>query len=115
MANNFTDEAGNQAGGTLIYNTTYQVAHAVHQPWLQWMQDIYIPEVTGTGCFTKHQFVRVLDTDETDGPVFAVQYYAASEAAFEQFMAVYQQGLAQQLQQKWGKGVFGFSSLMQVV
>ncbi len=101
--------------GYILYNTTYQVLHTAHLAWLQWVQDVQIPEVLGTGCFVRHQLVRLLDTDETEGPVYAVQYYAACREDFNRYMALYEATLKQQGQQLWGNAVFGFSSLMQVV
>lgn len=106
--------AANQAA-QVIYNVTTQVSWAVHNVWLTWMLDEYIPAVLGTGSFTKHQFVRLLEADETDGPIYAVQYYAAGMAAFNNYTSLYQQSFAALEQEKWGSAVFSFSSLMQVV
>jgi len=106
---------GSNADGIIIYNTTYQVLHIAHEAWLQWMLDISIPEILGTGCFVKHQLVRVLDTDETDGFVYALQYYAASRADYDQYTVLYEPAFKLQESKKWGNNIFGFSSLMQVV
>jgi hypothetical protein len=101
--------------GYLIYNTTFQVAWQVHEAWLQWMLDIYMPEILGTGCFVKHQLVRLLETDETDGPVYAVQYYSVSIEDYKRFVTLYEQRFKQEENKKWNGGTFSFSSLMQVV
>eukprot|EP01035_Chromulina_nebulosa_P051609 gene51609-70282_t len=63
---------------SIIYNITTKVDWLVHDAWLRWMLDVHIPEVLGTGCFEKHLLVRILETDETEGPTYAVQYQAAS-------------------------------------
>lgn len=99
----------------LVYNVTTQVTWAIHEAWLSWMLDEYIPAVLGTGSFTRHQFVRLLEADETDGPIYAVQYYTANRAAYNNFIALYQQGFTGLEQEKWGGEAFSFSSLMQVV
>lgn len=99
----------------LIYNVTTQVTWAIHEAWLTWMLDEYIPAILGTGSFIKHQFVRLLEADETDGPIYAVQYYAAGRAVFDNYANLYQPGFAALEQDKWGSAVFSFSSLMQVV
>jgi len=101
--------------GAIIYNTTFQVLHSAHTDWLQWMQDVHIPEITGTGCFIKHQVVRLLETDETDGPVYAIQYYASSKEEYERYQSIYAAGFSQKEQQLWGNKVFGFSSVMQII
>ena len=63
----------------LIYNVTTKLHHAIHQAWLSWMKETHIPEVLATGCFEKFQLARILETDEEEGPTYAVQYYAASD------------------------------------
>lgn len=109
-----SQDVGTQEGH-IIYNTTYQVLHAAHNDWLRWMQDVQIPEVVGTGCFVKHQLVRLLEADETEGPLYAIQYYAACRQDYDRYMALYDARLKRQGQQLWGNAVFGFSSLMQVM
>lgn len=99
----------------LIYNVTTAVSHAVHREWLHWMQDIHIPEVLGTGCFYKHQLVKVLDTDETEGCTYAVQYYAENRAVYDEYISRYAHSLGQAVKEKWGDQVFSFRSLMAIV
>ena len=105
------------AGGRdlLLYNITTQVAWNIHEAWLAWMLDIYIPEILGTGCFIKHQVVRLLETDETDGPVYAVQYYILNMDLYKEYLTLYEPAFKKQEQDKWGNKIFSFSSLMQVV
>jgi len=102
-------------GASLLYNITTQVAWAIHEAWLAWMLDIYIPEVLGTGCFVKHQLVRLLDTDEAEGPVYAVQYYALNRQQYDEYMALYEGNFKTQEHERWGNNIFSFSSLMQFV
>jgi len=99
----------------LLYNITAQVTWQVHEAWLMWMLDEYIPAILGTGCFTKHQVVRLLETDETDGPVYAVQYYAENKACYDAYISLYQPGFKKLEYETWGDRIFSFASLMQVV
>jgi len=69
-----------------IYNITLQVEWSIYEAWLQWMPGIHIPEVMNTGCFTKYQFVRIMETDETSGPTYAVQYYTESKANYNRYI-----------------------------
>ncbi|HWB26607.1 MAG TPA: DUF4286 family protein [Chitinophagaceae bacterium] len=116
--NNITDQGHITAAtpeGNFIYNVTTQVSWAIHDKWLAWMLDDFIPAVLGTGCFIKHQVVRLLETDETDGPVYAVQYYLQSKALYNNYLLLYQPGFKKLENEQWGDGIFSFSSLMQVV
>lgn len=99
----------------LIYNVTTKVDWLVHDAWLKWMQEVHIPEVMATGCFEKQQLVRLLDTDETEGATYAVQYYAASNADYNRYMDVFAPALRQQVLDKWRERVIAFRTLMQVV
>ncbi len=79
------------------------------------MQEIHIPEVMQSGCFTEYRFVRVLETDETEGATYAVQYFAATRKEYDDYLLSHAPALRQNVLDEWGNQVFGFRSLMQVV
>ncbi len=99
----------------LIYNVSTLVSWPVHDAWVKWMKEIHIPEVMLSGCFTGYRFVRVLETDETDGATYAVQYFAASRKDYDDYLSQHAPALRQNTLDEWGNQVFGFRSLMQVV
>jgi hypothetical protein len=99
----------------LIYNVTTSVLHDVHESWLQWMLDEHLPEVLGTGCFEKHQLVRLLDIDESDGPTYAVQYYLTSHAQYNRYQTIYGNNLRKKVLDRWGNKVVSFRTLMEMV
>jgi hypothetical protein len=99
----------------IIYNVTIMMEWGIHNEWLQWMQDIHIPEVIGTGCFDRHQLVRLLEVDETEGPTYAAQYYAATEADYKRYMDMYAPQLRKATTDKWGEKAVYFRSLMRIV
>lgn len=99
----------------LIYNVTTSVLHEISESWLQWMQDEHLPEVIGTGCFEKHQLVKLLDVDETDGPTYAVQYYLASHAQYNRYQSIYGNELRKKVLDRWGNKIISFRTLMEVV
>jgi len=99
----------------IVYNVTTKVTWRIHEAWLQWMQDIHVPEILGTGCFDKHQILRLLETDEEEGPTYAFQYYTISKAQYNRYIELYAAGLKQQVFDKWGNEYFAFRSLMEVI
>ena len=101
--------------GMLIYNVTIKVDWSIHEPWFKWMLDIHIPEMLGTGCFKKHQFVRLLEIDETEGPTYAVQYYAESKADYNRYLEQYAATLREQGTELWDDKYLTFPTLMEVV
>ena len=64
----------------LIYNVTVKVNWAIHDAWLIWMQHEHMQDVVATGCFTHSQLIRLLETDEEDGPTYAAQYYTENKS-----------------------------------
>lgn len=99
----------------LIYNVTTKVDWSIADEWLQWMQAVHIPEVIGTGCFEKHQLVRLLEVDEEEGPTYAAQYFAVSKAKYEYYINHYAPAFGKQITGKWGDKYIAFRSVMEVV
>ncbi len=99
----------------IIYNVTVKLETAIHQPWLQWMQDTHIPEVVGTGCFTHAIILRLLETDDSEGPTYAVQYHAESRALYNRYIEKFSGEMRQRAFEKWGNRFIAFRSVMQVV
>jgi hypothetical protein len=99
----------------LIYNITSKVSWYVHDEWLSWMITTYIPAVMETGLFLRYQLVKLLDTDEIDGPTYAVQYYIDNMGLYDE----YQRELGQDLKDNgialWGDQVIAFRTLMEVI
>jgi hypothetical protein len=98
-----------------IYNVTIKIDHSIHEAWLQWMSEVHIPNIMNTGCFEKFQFVKLLDTDETEGPTYAVQYYAISKAQYNRYIDIYSSQLRKESTDKWGNSFIAFRTLMEVV
>lgn len=98
-----------------IYNVTIQLTWAIHDDWVIWMKEKHIPAVMQTGCFTDFRFVRVLEMDETEGPTYATQYFAATKQDYDQYINQFASELRKDALDKWGNQFVGFRSLMQVV
>ena len=98
-----------------IYNVTIQLAWAIHDNWVKWMKEKHIPEVMATGCFTEARFVRVLEVDETEGPTYATQYFAATKEDYDKYIEHFSAELRKDALDVWGNQFVGFRSLMQVV
>jgi len=99
----------------LIYNVTIKVDWSIRDAWVQWMLDEHIPEVLGTGCFVKHQFVRLLEIDDDEGATYAAQYYAETREKYDEYIDRYSTQMRERGLQKWGDKFIAFRSLMEVV
>lgn len=99
----------------VVYNVTMKVDWSIAEQWLQWMQKVFIPDVLSTGFFTQHRFVRLLEIDESDGPTYAVQYYASSLKLYKDYFSLHAPFYSKLLHQQWGDKCLAFGTLMQVI
>ncbi|GEO10897.1 DUF4286 family protein [Segetibacter aerophilus] len=99
----------------IIYNVTIKVDWSIAEDWEKWMKEEYIPELLETGCFDKHQLVRLLQVDETEGPTYATQYYAPTLTKYDHYLQYYAPALRKKVTEKWGQKYVDFRTLMQVV
>ncbi len=98
-----------------IYNITTKVTWEINDAWLLWMKQEHIPAIMATECFTDHRFVKLLETDETEGPTYALQFFAATMDDYNRYIEVFAPALRNESGKKWGNQSIGFRSLMQLV
>lgn len=99
----------------IIYNVTVNIDADVHDEWLQWMKEIHIPDVMGTGFFLDNKISKVLSGEEEGGRTYSIMYTCESMETYER----YQKEAAPSLQASHTKkyaGKFGaFRTLLEVV
>jgi hypothetical protein len=61
----------------LLYNVTVIIEDASAEDWLQWMQEVHIPEVMATGMFVSSRLLRVIGSPN-EGVTYCTQYVAQS-------------------------------------
>ncbi len=99
----------------IVYNVTTKVDLQIAAPWLEWLKTEHIPEIIATGCFTGATILRLLETDDTEGPSYAVQYFAASRELYALYIEQHAADLRQRSLEKWGAGFIAFRTVMEVV
>ena len=100
---------------SIIYNVTVKVDAGIADPWLQWMMNEHIPEVLSAGCFYDYKILRLLETDETEGPTYAIQYLAESKADYNRYIENHAEGMRKKSFERWGEKFIAFRSVMAVV
>lgn len=98
----------------LLYNVTVIIEDAAAEEWLQWMQEIHIPEVMETGKFVSHRLLKVLDSPN-EGVTYCTQYIAESLADYEDYEQNYAPTLRAAVQQKFENRLVSFRTLMEFV
>ncbi|HVZ26185.1 MAG TPA: DUF4286 family protein, partial [Sediminibacterium sp.] len=89
----------------MLYNVTTHVQHAIAADWLQWMQESHIPAVMQTGCFRDYRILKLLETDESEGLTFAVQYTIDDKELYESYLRLHAPALRQEISSRWGNQV----------
>ena len=98
-----------------IYNVTIKIQNSIKEEWLAWLKEIHIPEVINTGCFTHATILQLLETDESEGPTYAIQYNAESKANYNRYIEQFAGTMRQRSFDQWGDKFIAFRSIMQVV
>lgn len=99
----------------IIYNVTTKVAHAVAENWLFWMKTEYIPAMIRTGCFREALILRLIEVDETEGPTYAVQYYADSKEDYNLYIRNHSERMSRMASGRWGTNIISFRSVLEAV
>ncbi|MBA2500954.1 MAG: DUF4286 family protein [Chitinophagaceae bacterium] len=99
----------------IIYNITMQVEKQLLDEWLIWIQQEHIPAMMGTGCFIKHQLLKLMSSPENDDPTFAIQYFASTIFKFNQFESQYLDQLLKKISEKWNTGIVFYTTNLEIV
>lgn len=98
-----------------IYNITSNVDRSVHEAWITWVKEVYIPKVLSSGYFTEHRLLVLLNKEEEEGVNFALQFTTDSLEKYQSFMEHFAESLRKLVVQKWGDQLISFSTILQVL
>ena len=99
----------------IIYNVTIKTDWSIHDRWLRWMKEEKLPGMLATSFFKEYRMVRLLETDDSDGPTYAVQYTAFSLKEYNDYMRIHSVKHSQLEASLWGIKALQFSTIMEVV
>jgi Domain of unknown function (DUF4286) len=104
-----------EGGGGFIYNVTIKVAEDIADEWLQWLKQEHIKDILATECFTKATVLKLLEVDDSEGPTYAVQYFAESKGLYNFYIEKFAAVMRQKSFDKWGNKFIAFRSVMEVI
>lgn len=99
----------------IIYNVTTNVDWSIHDDWLPWMKYTHIPEILATRLFHQFQVLRLLQVDEAEGLIYAVQFYSNSIESYSRYLDEFSGVFEQKRLERWGGHCLAFYTLMEVV
>ncbi|RZL62074.1 MAG: DUF4286 family protein [Pedobacter sp.] len=98
----------------LLYNVTLILDDAAAEEWLQWMQEIHIPEVMATGMFVSNRLLKVLDSPN-EGVTYCAQYVAETMENYNEYLVAYAPALQADLNEKFKNRFVAYRTLMEFV
>ena len=98
----------------ILYNITLIIEELAAEEWLQWMQEVHIPEVMATNKFVSNRLLKVLDSPN-EGVTYCAQYIAENEANYQDYQTNFAPDLQAKLQGKFDNRIVAFRSLMEFV
>ena len=99
----------------IIYNVTIKVEHTIAASWLKWLKEEHIPDIISTGCFTQATVLHLIETDDSEGVTYAVQYQADNKDLYNQYIEKFANGMRKKGADKWGNQFIAFRTAMEVV
>lgn len=98
----------------LIYNTTFQVEDAIHENFLIWMKECYVPEVESYGLLKAPRICKVLSHRE-EGVPYSLQWEVENSGILHRWHMEQGIRLNDELVKLFGNKVIGFPTLMEVI
>ncbi|MDZ4758012.1 MAG: DUF4286 family protein [Bacteroidota bacterium] len=98
----------------ILYNVSIKIDIDIHDEWFDWMKEIHLPAVMGTGCFLDHKMYRLF-VDESDGITYVVQYYCVDMPTLKHYQGEYGPGLRHETQRLFGDKQVSFRTTMELV
>ena len=98
-----------------IYNVTVKPDWNIHDAWVKWMLNEYMPALLQTNCFMQYKLLRLHEQDDTEGPTYIAQYFTESKALYDRYIELYADAFRRDVKEKWGENFVAFRTLMEVV
>lgn len=99
----------------IIYNVTVKPDPAIAAEWLSWLRDEHVSDVLETGCFAKAVILEIMDGEPSEGPTFAIQYYADSRASVDRYLNDFAPEMRSRGTLRWGDRFIAFRTIMKVI
>ncbi len=98
-----------------IYNVTTNIEKEIEQEWLEYMQNIHIPAMIGTGCFTGAKLTRVMVQEEMGGKTYSTQYSVSNKETFKGYYVAYAADMNSRIDKKFNGKYVSFQTELEVI
>jgi hypothetical protein len=98
-----------------IYNTTFCLEESVLDTWKRWLDEEYIPLMTGDGTFSNLRIYRVLTENAGDSISISVQFSVETLAIVSRWQKEKEPLLAATVTHLFGTKALYFSTVLEVL
>jgi hypothetical protein len=98
----------------LLYNVTTIIEDNSADRWLQWMQEIHIPQVMQTGLFVSNSLLKVVDSPN-EGVTYCAQYIAENMDNYLAYQDNFAPALLAEVNENFKNQQVSFTSLMEYI
>jgi len=97
----------------ILYNVTISVDESIQEEWLQWMQEVHMPDVMKTNKFISSRICRLLLAEEQH--TYACQYVLADMETFDKYQKHDAPALQKEHNEKYKGKALAFRTLMEII
>ena len=98
----------------ILYNVTVNIDKEVSKEWLNWMQEIHIPDVLATGLFLENKVARI-HAEEDGGISYSIQYLLKSWEDYNTYQEKFAAKLQQEHQDKYAQKCVAFRTVLEII
>lgn len=98
----------------IIYNITVNLESNVHSSWLEWIQEIFLPDLMKTGIFNACKLCRLIDSPN-EGYTYSIQCLCDSMPALKRYQEEHRAYFNRMHAEKFPKKFVSFESTMEIV
>lgn len=99
----------------IVFNTTFHVEEDIHQEFVEYMLQHFIPMSTKSGLLTSPRLSRVFGKEEDEGLSFAMEFQVVDTFTLEQWNKEESGVIYAPLLEKFKEKMVGFSTVMQTI
>jgi hypothetical protein len=99
----------------LIFNITFLVSDKVHNLWLEWVRQDFIPFMLNSTYFSHPQVARIITSDKEDGTSFSIQFQTDDMKTLKLWNKDYSSTFQENCSQTFGTEVLFFTTVLEKV
>lgn len=99
----------------IVYNVTVKIDSGIEKDWVQWMRDVHIPDVMATGCFLRHDMMKLRYPLDEDGSTYAIQYQCKDMSVLEKYHKEHALSLRQDHLERYGDKALAFRTILEKI